>query len=124
MASPTQPLKQYEVIQPGTFHTSKFETRQNGQTILNTKRQDRVLRAPYIHIMSTDGKILATCMLQTMSRKQHLYLGSNPDHADKSECTLLDCEGFTASNYTFQFQGKSLAWTRTHAKELGKSWHI
>ncbi|KAK3702094.1 hypothetical protein LTR37_015069 [Vermiconidia calcicola] len=129
IAHPTQPSKQYEVFQPGHFQTSKFEIRQNGHTILTTKRRDRAggFKSPYIHIMSLDGTILAACMLMSWSRNQQLYLGSNPDHADKSECTLMDCEGFkglisfTGGKYKFVFHGQELAWTRTHSKALGAS---
>ncbi|KAK5169182.1 uncharacterized protein LTR77_006491 [Saxophila tyrrhenica] len=121
MASLTQPIKQYEIFQPGHFQTSKFEIRQNGHTILHTKRKDRFLKSPDVHIMSPDGTILAACILLSWSRNQHLYLGSDPDNADKSNCTLLDCEGFTAGKYKFFWQGREYVWIRTHAKEHGAS---
>jgi hypothetical protein len=114
------PIKQYEIYHPGHIQMSKFEIRQNGQTVLTTNKARHGLHMPRIDIHGPDETILASVKLESWSRNCILHLG-NPKGSDKSTWTVLDASGITSSSYKFPFNGRAFAWTRTHDSDLGAS---
>lgn len=113
-------VKQWEVHRPGTFQTKHGEIRQNGSTILHTTKKTGFFSPPEITIQLNDKSIIAAVRLKKMSSDKLLLLG-NPDCTDKSQWITLEREGFTASKYGFNFNGRRLVWTRTHNKDFGAS---
>lgn len=120
-ATPTGPIKQYEVFRPSAFHKADFQIRQNGRTILVTKKSSHIFQSPAIQIALQNGPILAAVKLQSFTHDLLLYFGNNTDDAGKSQWILLNCSGWVSKQYIFPCDGRSFSWTRTRNSDLGAS---